>query len=129
MRQFMDEYWMFAEAMLLRASEILGVDTLNHLAAGLGHPFAAALLLSCAGFIAALVFLSLRRPGWGLVGLAVGEELSALSLATAALVNGFALDSTIALVRVVAVVLAVCLISALLRKTLRPSPETVPAAP
>ena len=107
--QFFAEYWIFVEALLLHASDLLGVGTLNAAAASLGYPFAAALALSVAGMTAALGFLSLGRPGWGLAGLAVGEELSALSLATA--------------------VLAVALISAMLRKTLRLSREKAPAAP
>jgi hypothetical protein len=100
--QFFSEYWRFVEALLLHASDLLGVATLNALAAGYGYPFAAALLLSGAGFMAAFAFLSFGRPGWGLAGLAVGEELSALSL-------------------------AVALVSAMLRKTLRLSCETAPA--
>ena len=82
--QFFTEYWMFVEALLLHASDLVGVGTLNAAAAILGYPFLAALALSVAGITAALGLFSLGRPGWGLAGLAVGEELSALSLATAA---------------------------------------------
>jgi hypothetical protein len=128
MNQFLDEYWMFVEALLARSSDLLGVSTLNHLAAGLGYPFGAALALSCAGFIAALVFLWLGRPGWGLAGLAVGEELSALSLASAAVAHGFTFDGSIGLARLPAAILAACLISAMMRKALKPSPEKAPAA-
>jgi hypothetical protein len=128
MNQFLDEYWMFVEALLTRSADLLGVSTLNHLAAALGHPFAAALALSCAGFTAALAFLSLGRPGWGLAGLAVGEELSALSLASAAVAHGLSFDGSIAIARLLAGMLAVCLISAMMRKALRSSPEKVPAA-
>ncbi len=74
MNRFFDEYWMFAEAMLERCSDALGVSALNHAAVALGYPFGAALALSCAGFAAALLALALGRPGWGLVGLAVGED-------------------------------------------------------
>ena len=118
---------MFVEALLLQASELLGVGTLNALAAGYGYPFAGALLLSGVGFMAAFAFLSFGRPGWGLAGLAVGEELSALSLATAALVHGMSFDVSVALARVAAAVLAVALVSAMLRKALRLSCETAPA--
>jgi len=118
---------MFVEALLLHASDLLGVATLNAIATGYGYPFAAALVLSGAGFMAALSFLSLGRPGWGLAGLAVGEELSALSLATAALVHGMSFDAGLALARVAAAVLAVVLVSAILRKALRLSCETAPA--
>src|SRR5207237_548977 len=82
-----------------------------------------AIQLSCVGFGLAWMFLSLGRPGWGLAGLAVGEELSALSLANAALAHGFTLDLSIAAARVTAVVLAVCMVSAMLRQALRLSPE------
>jgi hypothetical protein len=126
--QFFDEYWMFVEALLAHASDLLGVSVVNQLAASFGYPFAAALVLSCAGFALAWMFLSLGRPGWGLLGLAVGEELSALSLANAALAHGFTLDLSIAAARLAALVLAVCLVSAMLRKTLRLSPEKAPAA-
>jgi hypothetical protein len=126
--QFLLEYWMFVEALLLHASDLLGVGTLNGLAASLGYPFAAALFLSGLGFMAALLFLRLGRPGWGLAGLAVGEELSALSLASAALAHGVTFDGSIACARIAAAALAVGLVSAMLRKTLRPSPETAPAA-
>jgi hypothetical protein len=126
--QFFTEYWMFAGALLEHSSELLGVAVLNGFAANLGYPFAAALALSCAGFAAALMFVSLGRPGWGLAGLAVGEELSALSLASAALAHGFSFDGSIAAVRLAAAVVAVCLISAMLKKALRPSRETAPAA-
>lgn len=129
MSGFFAEYWMFAEALLLRSSELFGVSALNGLAAGWGHPFAAALLLSAAGFGAAGIGAALGRPGWGLLGLAVGEELSALSLATAALVNGVALDASIAAARLLAVALAVYLVSSWLRKALRPAPGRAPAAP
>jgi hypothetical protein len=125
--QFFSEYWMFVEALLLHASELLGVGTLNALAAGYGYPFAGALVLSGAGFMAAFAFLSFGRPGWGLAGLAVGEELSALSLATAALAHGMSFDANVALARVAAAVLAVALVSAMLRKALRLSCETAPA--
>ncbi len=125
--QFFSEYWIFVEALLLQASELLGVGTLNAFAAAYGYPFAAALLLSGAGFMAALAFLSIGRPGWGLAGLAVGEELSALSLATAALAHGLSFDVSVALARVAAAVLAVALVSAVLRKALRLSCETAPA--
>jgi hypothetical protein len=128
MNQFLEEYWMFAEALLARTSDLLGVSTLNHLAAALGYPFAAALALSGAGCIAALVFLWLGRPGWGLAGLAVGEELSALALASAAVAHGFTFDGGIAIARLFAAILAVCLLSAVMRKALRSSPEKAPAA-
>ena len=88
--------------LLLHASDVLGVGVLNAAAESLGYPFAAALALSVVGISTALGFLSLGRPGWGLAGLAVGEELSALSLA---------------------------LVSVMLRKTLRLSREKAPAAP
>ena len=125
--QFFDEYWMFVEALLSHASDLLGVSVVNQFAERLGYPFAAALALSCVGFGLAWMFLSLGRPGWGLAGLAVGEELSALSLANAALAHGFTLDLSIAAARVTAVVLAVCMVSAMLRKALRLSPEKAPA--
>lgn len=127
MNRFVDEYWMFAEALLARSSEVLGVSALNELSAGQGYPFGAAVLLSCAGFAAALAGLRLRRPGWGLVGLAVAEELSALSLATAALLHEF--DHSLAALRIAALVIAACLLSAYLRRTLRPAPGKAPAGP
>ena len=126
--QFFDEYWMLVEALLAHASDLLGVSVVNQFAESLGYPFAAALVLSGAGFAAAWTFLSLGRPGWGLAGLAVGEELSALSLANAALAHGFTLDLSIAAARLAALVLAVCLVSTMLRKALRLSPEKAPAA-
>jgi hypothetical protein len=126
--QFFAEYWMFVEALLAHSSELVGVSVLNQLAAGWGYPFAAALALSGAGFALAWAFLSLGRPGLGLLALAVCEELSALSLANAALAHGFSLDASIAAARVAAVIVAVCLVSAMLRKALlRPSPEKAPA--
>lgn len=121
MNRFFEEYRLFAEAMLERFSDALGVALLNHLAAGLGYPFGAALALSCAGGGAALVLLALRRPGFGLVTLAVGEELSALALASAALAHGVRFDGGVAAARVGAAILAVCLITALLRRNLRAS--------
>ena len=127
--EFFDEYWMFVEALLGRCADVLGVGALNEAAAALGYPFGAALALSCAGFAAALAALALGRPGWGLAGLAVGEELSALSLASAALAHGFRLDAGIAVMRAAAAILAVCLISAWLRRNLRLSREKSPAAP
>jgi hypothetical protein len=127
--QFFTEYWMFVEALLLHASDLLGVATLNAAAASLGYPFAAALGLSVVGITTALGLLSLGRPGWGLAGLAVGEELSALSLATAVLAHGAALQASVACARIAAAVLAVALISAMLRKTLRLSSGKAPAAP
>ena len=127
--RFFTEYWMFVEALLLHASDLLGVGTLNAAAASLGYPFAAALGLSIVGIATALGLLSLGRPGWGLAGLAVGEELSALSLATAALANGAPLEASVACARIAAAVLAMALISAMLRKTLRLSREKAPAAP
>ena len=72
--------------------------------------------------------LGTGRPGWGLACLAVGEELSALSLANAALAHGFTLDLSIAAARLAALAVAVCLVSAMLRKALRLSPEKAPAA-
>ena len=94
--QFFAEYWMFAGALLERASDLLGVALLNDFAAKLG--------------------------------LAVGEELSALSLASAALAQGFSFEGSIAAVRLAAAVIAVCLVSAMLKKALRPSRERAPAA-
>ena len=126
--QFLAEYWMFVESLLLHASELSGVASLNALSASYGYPLGAALLLSAAGLLAALALLSCGRPGWGLAGLAVGEELSALSLASAAIAQGVALDGTIALLRIAAAVLAVALVSALLRQALRFSRETAAAA-
>jgi hypothetical protein len=38
MDQFLAEYWMFVEALLRHASHLLGVDTLNPLAAGPRRP-------------------------------------------------------------------------------------------
>lgn len=127
--EFLDEYWMFAEALLERCADMLGVGALNQTAAALGYPFGAALALSCAGFAVALAALALGRPGWGLAGLAIGEELSALALASAALAHGFRLEPGIAAARVAAAILAVCLISAWLRRNLRPLREKSPAAP
>ena len=106
---------MFVEALLLQASEILGVGTLNALAAGYGYPFAGALVLSGAGFMGAIAVLSFGRPG------------CALSLATTALAHGMSFDVSVALARVAAAVLAVALVSAVLRKALRLSCETAPA--
>lgn len=119
LEEFFQEYWILAEAMLERFADVLGVAVLNDLAAGLGYPFGAALALSCAGFAAALVLLALRRPGFGLVALAFGEELSALSLASAAFAHGLRFDGTIAAARFAAAILAVYLISALLRRNLK----------
>ena len=126
--QFFTEYWIFVETLLLHASDVLGVGALNAAAENLGYPFAAAFALSVVGITTALGFLSLGRPGWGLAGLAVGEELSALSLATAALAHGAALEPSVACARIAAAVLAVALVSAMLRKTLRLSREKAPAA-
>jgi hypothetical protein len=125
--QFFAEYWIFVGALLERSSDLLGVAVLNDFAAGAGYPFAAALVLSAAGFAAALTFLSFGRPGWGLAGLALGEELSALSLASAALTHGIGFDASVAAARIIAAVIAVCLISTLLKKALRLSRERVPA--
>lgn len=126
--QFIAEYWMFVEALLQHASELLGVASLNELASALGYPFGAALVLSALGFAAALLFLRFDRPGWGLAGLALGEELSALSLASAALAHGVTFDGSIALARLAAAIVALALVSATLRKALRRAPETAPAA-
>jgi hypothetical protein len=128
MNRFFDEYWMFASAMLERSSDLLGIAALNRLAAGLGYPFGAALALTIAGVTAALLAMAAQRPGWGLIGLAVGEELSALSLASAALVYGWHLDAMLAVARVTAAFLAACLICALLRRSLKPSSGKSPAA-
>jgi len=49
MNRFFEEYWMFAEAMLERCADVLGVGLLNQAAAALGYPFGAALALSGAG--------------------------------------------------------------------------------
>jgi hypothetical protein len=102
---------------------------LNLAAAELGYPFAAALLLSCAGCLIALALLSAGRPGWGLAGLLVGEELAALSLATAALAHDFSVQGELVAMRLVAAALAVCLLSTVLRKALKPCREKAPAAP
>jgi hypothetical protein len=125
--RFVVEYWIFVEALLQHASDLLGVAALNELANGFGYPFGAALVLSAAGFGVALVFLQCGRPGWGLAGLALGEELSALSLASAALSQGLSFSGSIAVVRVAAALLAVALVSALLRKALRPAREIAAA--
>jgi hypothetical protein len=101
--EFFTQYWMFVEALLLHASDLLGVGMLNAAAASLGYPFAAALALSILGITAALDLLWLGRPGW--------------------------LEASVACARIAAAVLAVALISAMLRKTLRLSREKAPAAP
>ena len=36
--QFFDEYWMFVEALLAHASDLLGVSVVNQLAASFGLP-------------------------------------------------------------------------------------------
>lgn len=58
MNRFFEEYWMFAEAMLERFSDLPGVALLNQLAAGLGYPFGAAILAAC--LICALLRRNLR---------------------------------------------------------------------
>jgi hypothetical protein len=127
--RFITEYWIFVEALLEHASKLSGVATLNAHAASLGYPFAAAVLLSALGFVAGLTFLRLGRPGWGLAGLAVGEELSALSAASAAFAHGASIDGAHVVMRFAAVLLAVVLVSAFLRRALRLSRERVPAGP
>ena len=125
--RFFVEYWIFVEALLQHASDLLGVSVLNEMANGFGYPLGAALVLSAAGFAVALALLQCGRPGWGLAGLALGEELSALSLASAALSHGFSFSGSLAVVRLAGALLAVALVSALLRKALRPARETAPA--
>ena len=126
--QFVLEYWIFVEALLEHASRLLGVDALNAFAAGLGFPFGAALVLSGCGAAAALACLRARRPGWGLAGLALAEEFSALSFATAALAQGPALHAGIVLARGAALALGVVLLCAMLRRSLRGAREKAPAA-
>ena len=126
--QFFAEYWIFVEALVQHASGLLGVDWLNAFAAAQGYPLGGALALSAAGFACAFTFLSLGRPGWGLAGLALAEELSALALASAVFAHGASLPGGIALLRVAAVLIAVLMITALLRKTLRLSRETAAVA-
>lgn len=62
MNRFFEEYWMLAEAMLERFSDLLGVALLNQLAAGLGGVaaarFGAAILAAC--LITALLRRNLR---------------------------------------------------------------------
>ena len=128
-QQFTFEYWLFVEALLERAAMLAGVDALNAQAASLGYPLGGALALTLAGIAAGLACLKAGRPGWGLVGLAVGEELSALALATAALTHGVTSAGGIAAVRLAAVALAVLLVSAALRRSIRTSREKAPAAP
>src|SRR5688572_10412262 len=103
--RFILEYWIFAEALLEHAAAIVGVGALNAHAASLGYPFGAALALSVLGLAAGLGLLRLGRPGWGLAGLLVAEELSALSLATAALAQGLRLDGALVLLRLAAIAL------------------------
>jgi hypothetical protein len=126
--KFLIEYWIFVEALLEHASRLAGVGVLNAQAASLGYPFGAAAALSVLGITAALACLRLRRPGWGLATLAVAEELSALSFASAALVQGASMDGRLVLVRLAALVLGVALVCACLRRALRLSRERAPAA-
>lgn len=127
--QFFFEYWIFVEALLEHASRLLGVETLNARAASFGYPFGAALALSACGVLAALACLRARRPGWGLAGLAVAEEFSALSFASAAFAYGGGIDAGIVIARAAALGVAVLLICALLRRSLRLARERAPAAP
>jgi hypothetical protein len=127
--QFLLEYWIFVEALLEHASRLLGVDVLNAFAAALGFPFGAALVLSACGAAAALGCLRAGRPGWGLAGLALAEELSALSFASAALAHGPALHTGVVLARAAALALGVVLLCAMLRRSLRCARERAPAAP
>jgi len=126
--QFMLEYWLFVEALLERAAMLAGVDVLNAQAASLGYPLGGALALTLSGLAAGLACLRAGRPGWGLVGLAVAEELSALALATAALSHGAA-AAGIAAARLAAIALGVFLVSAALRRSIRTAREKAPAAP
>lgn len=126
--QFMLEYWLFVEALLERAAMLAGVDALNAQAAHLGYPLGGALALTLAGLAAGLLCLRLGRPGLGLVGLVVGEELSALALATAALSHGLSSAGGVAAARLAAVALAVVLVSAALRRSIRTSRGRAPAA-
>lgn len=127
--RFLTEYWIFVEALLEHVSRLLGVAALNAHALGLGYPFGAAAVLSVLGLAGGLAFLRLGRPGWGLAALAIGEELSALSLATTALAHGARIDGVIVLVRLAAAALAFVLVAAMLRRSLRLSRETARAAP
>lgn len=127
--RFITEYWIFVEALLEHAAQLSGIATLNAHAASLGYPFAAALALSVLGFSAGLAFLRLERPGWGLAGLALGEELSALSAASAAFAHGASIGGAQVVMRFAALVLALVLLSAFLRRALRLSRERGPAAP
>jgi hypothetical protein len=129
LERFITEYWIFVEALLEHASRLSGVAALNAHAASLGYPFAAAVALSALGFVAGLAFLRLGRPGWGLAGLAVSEELSGLAAASAAFAHGANIGGAHVVMRFAAVILAVVLVSACLRRALRLSRERAPAAP
>ncbi len=117
--QFLLEYWIFVEALLEHASRLLGVEALNAFAAALGFPFGAALALSACGAAAAVGCLRAGRPGWGLAGLGLAEELSALSFATAALAQGPVFHAGFALARAAALALGVVLLCAILRRSLK----------
>jgi hypothetical protein len=125
--RFILEYWIFAEALLERAAALFGVGALNAHAAHLGYPFGAALALSVLGLAAGVGLLRLGRPGWGLAGLLIGEELAALSLATAALAHGLRFDGVLVVARLACIAVAVVLLTATLR--FRLSRETPPAEP
>jgi hypothetical protein len=127
--QFFLEYWIFVEALLEHASRLLGVGVLNEHAARLGYPFGAALALSAGGVAAALGCLRAGRPGWGLAGLAVAEELSALSFASAAFAQGLGIHGGIVIARAAALAVGVVLLCAILRRSLRLARERAPAAP